>query len=238
MSENTMPGVVLAQRNPVRPDADTRTTFAILVSLSVCHTLNDLNGSLIPALYPLFKTTYQLDFTQVGMIALASQLTASMLQPFVGLVTDRYPKPYSLPIAMSCSLTGLLMLSVANSYPLIVASAALVGVGSSVFHPEASRVARMAFGGRYGFAQSLFQLDRSCGSATGPLLAAFIVLPRGQSSVAWFSLLALLAMVMLTYAVLSATGPSDCWSWGVMATISGVEGVKRDTSPEMPIDSG
>jgi hypothetical protein len=96
----------------------------------------------------------------------------------------------------------------------------------------------MAFGGRYGFAQSLFQLDRSCGSATGPLLAAFIVLPRGQSSVAWFSLLALLAMVMLTYAVLSATGPSDCWSWGVMATISGVEGVKRDALPEMPIDSG
>jgi MFS transporter, FSR family, fosmidomycin resistance protein len=200
MSEKTMPAAVLAQPGPVvRAQVDTATTFPILLSLSLCHTLNDLNGSLIPALYPLFKTTYRLDFAQVGIIALASQLTASMLQPVVGMVTDRYPKPYSLPIAMSSSLIGLLMLSVANSYPLIVVSAALVGVGSSVFHPEASRVARMASGGRYGFAQSLFQLGGSCGSATGPLLAAFVVLPRGQGSVAWFSLLALLAMVMLSY---------------------------------------
>jgi MFS transporter, FSR family, fosmidomycin resistance protein len=200
MRENTMPAAVLAQPGPVvRPQVDIGTTFPILLSLSVCHTLNDLNGSLLPALYPLFKSTYQLDFAQVGIIALASQLTASMLQPVVGIVTDRYPRPYSLPIAMSCSLIGLLMLSVANAYPLIVASAALVGVGSSVFHPEASRVARMASGGRYGFAQSLFQLGGSCGSATGPLLAAFVVLPRGQGSVAWFSLLALLAIVMLTY---------------------------------------
>jgi MFS transporter, FSR family, fosmidomycin resistance protein len=200
MRENTTPAAVLAQPGPVvRPHVDIGTTFPILLSLSVCHTLNDLNGSLLPALYPLFKTTYQLDFAQVGIIALASQLTASMLQPVVGMVTDRHPKPYSLPIAMSCSLIGLLMLSVANAYPLIVASAALVGVGSSVFHPEASRVARMASGGRYGFAQSLFQVGGSCGSATGPLLAAFVVLPRGQGSVAWFSLLALLAMVMLTY---------------------------------------
>src|SRR3954464_11211630 len=136
MSENTIPAAVLAPPEPVvRPHADTGPTFAILLSMSVCHTLNDLNGSLIPALYPLFKTTYNLDFAQIGMIALASQLTASMLQPVVGMVTDRHPKPWSLPIAMSCSFIGLLMLSVANSYPLIVASAALVGVGSSVFHP-------------------------------------------------------------------------------------------------------
>ena len=200
MSENALQAAVLTQPAPVvRPQADAGATLAILVSLSVCHMLNDLNQSLIPALYPLLKTTYQLDFAQIGMIALASQLTASMLQPVVGLVTDRRPQPYSLPIAMTCSLIGLLMLSRANSYALIVASAALVGVGSSVFHPEASRVARMASGGRYGFAQSLFQLGGSCGSATGPLLAAFVVLPRGQGSVAWFSLVALLAMAMLTY---------------------------------------
>jgi FSR family fosmidomycin resistance protein-like MFS transporter len=200
MSENTMPAAAIAPSGPaVRPQVDTGTTFAILVSLSVCHMLNDLNQSLVPALYPLLKTSYRLDFAQIGLITLASQLTASMLQPVVGLVTDRRPQPFSLPVAMSCSLVGLLLLSVANSYSLILVAAALVGVGSSVFHPEASRVARMASGGRYGFAQSLFQLGGSCGSAAGPLLAAFVVLPRGQGTVGWFSLVALLAMAMLTY---------------------------------------
>src|SRR3984957_852253 len=200
MSENALQAAVLTQPAPVvRPQADAGATLAILVSLSVCHMLNDLNQSLIPALYPLLKTTYQLDFAQIGMIALASQLTASMLQPVVGLVTDRRPQPYSLPIAMTCSLIGLLMLSMAGSYTMILVSAALVGIGSSVFHPEASRVARMASGGRYGFAQSLFQLGGSAGSAIGPLLAAFIVVPRGQGSVGWFSLVALVAMALLTY---------------------------------------
>ncbi len=200
MSENTLPAAAMVQSGPiVRPNADTGTTFAILMSLSVCHMLNDLNQSLVPALYPILKTSYGLDFAQIGLIALASQLTASMLQPVVGLVTDRYPQPFSLPVAMTCSLVGLLMLSMANSYSLILVSAALVGVGSSVFHPEASRVARMASGGRYGFAQSLFQLGGSAGSATGPLLAAFVVAPRGQGSIAWFSLVALLAMALLTY---------------------------------------
>jgi MFS transporter, FSR family, fosmidomycin resistance protein len=200
MSENTMPAAILPQAAPVvRPAVDTGATFAILVSLSVCHMLNDLNQSLVPALYPILKQSYHLDFAQIGLITLAFQLTASMLQPIVGMVTDRRPQPFSLPVAMSCSLIGLLMLSVAHSYPMILISAALVGVGSSVFHPEASRVARMASGGRYGFAQSLFQLGGSTGSAVGPLLAAFIVLPRGQGSVAWFSMLALVAMVMLSY---------------------------------------
>jgi FSR family fosmidomycin resistance protein-like MFS transporter len=200
MSENTMPTAVMAQTGPlVRPQADTGTTFAILMSLSICHMLNDLNQSLVPALYPILKASYRLDFAQIGMITLAVQLTASMLQPVVGMVTDRRPQPFSLPVAMSCSLVGLLLLSVANSYPMILGSAALVGVGSSVFHPEASRVARMASGGRYGFAQSLFQLGGATGSAIGPLLAAFIVLPHGQGSIAWFSLIALLAMALLTY---------------------------------------
>ncbi len=174
------------------------TTFAILVSLSVCHLLNDMNQSLVPALYPILKDSYRLDFGQIGLITLAFQLTASMLQPVVGMVTDRRPQPFSLPIAMGCSLIGLLLLSVANSYPMILLAAALVGLGSSVFHPESSRVARMASGGRHGFAQSLFQVGGSTGSAIGPLLAAFIVVPRGQGSVAWFSAAALLAMVLLT----------------------------------------
>lgn len=179
--------------------ADSTTTFAILVSLSVCHLLNDMNQSLVPALYPVLKDNYQLDFAQIGLITLAFQLTASMLQPVVGLVTDRHPQPFSLPIAMGCSLIGLLMLSMATSYPVILLSAALVGIGSSVFHPESSRVARMASGGRYGFAQSLFQVGGSAGSAIGPLLAAFIVVPRGQTSIAWFSAAALLAIALLTY---------------------------------------
>jgi FSR family fosmidomycin resistance protein-like MFS transporter len=174
------------------------TTFAILVSLSVCHLLNDMNQSLVPALYPVFKETYRLDFGQIGLIALASQLTASMLQPVVGMVTDRRPQPYSLPIAMGCSLIGLLLLAVAGNYLTILLAAALVGVGSSVFHPESSRVARMASGGRHGFAQSLFQVGGSTGSAIGPLLAAFIVVPRGQGSVAWFSAAALLAILLLS----------------------------------------
>jgi len=192
LSENT----VTAPRT-VAPAGSETTTFAILVSLSVCHLLNDMNQSLVPALYPILKDTYSLDFGQIGLITLAFQLTASMLQPVVGMVTDRRPQPYSLPIAMTCSLVGLLLLSVAHNYPTILLAAALVGLGSSVFHPESSRVARMASGGRHGFAQSLFQVGGSTGSAIGPLLAAFIVVPRGQGSVAWFSAAALLAIFLL-----------------------------------------
>ena len=193
MSENT----VTARPAAAQAGSET-TTFAILVSLSVCHLLNDMNQSLVPALYPILKDSYRLDFGQIGLIALASQLTASMLQPVVGMVTDRRPQPYSLPIAMGCSLIGLLLLAVADNYPTILLAAALVGVGSSVFHPESSRVARMASGGRHGFAQSLFQVGGSTGSAIGPLLAAFIVVPRGQGSVAWFSAAALLAILLLS----------------------------------------
>jgi len=180
----------------VRP-AETM-TFAILASLSICHLLNDLNQSLVPAIYPILKTSYHLDFAQIGLITLAFQLTASMLQPVVGIVTDRRPMPYSLPVAMGFTLVGLLMLAVAHSFGAIIVAAGLVGVGSSVFHPEASRVARLASGGRHGFAQSLFQVGGSTGSAIGPLLAAFIVVPHGQGSIAWFSGVALVAILMLT----------------------------------------
>jgi FSR family fosmidomycin resistance protein-like MFS transporter len=170
----------------------------ILISLSFCHMLNDLMQSLIPALYPMLKADFRLDFTQIGLITLAFQLTASLLQPTVGFYTDKRPQPYSLAVGMGSTLIGLILLSQAHNYTMVLVSAALVGVGSAVFHPEASRVARMASGGRYGFAQSLFQVGGNLGGAIGPLLAALIILPRGQGAIAWFSLSALLAMLVLT----------------------------------------
>jgi MFS transporter, FSR family, fosmidomycin resistance protein len=174
-----------------------RTAFKILSAISLTHFLNDMIQSLIFAIYPLLKGNYALSFAQVGLITLAFQFTASVLQPAVGLYTDRYPKPYSLFCGMGITLTGLLLLSIAHTYEVILIAAALVGTGSSVLHPESSRVARMASGGRYGLAQSIFQVGGNTGSAMGPLLAAWIVIPRGQSSVAWFSLAALLAMIVL-----------------------------------------
>ena len=174
-----------------------RATLGILLALSASHMMNDTMQSLISALYPMLKDDFHLDFTQVGLITLAFQLTASILQPLVGMYADKRPMPYSLAIGMGSTLVGLLLLSVANSFLGVLAAAALVGVGSSVFHPESSRVARMASGGRYGFAQAVFQVGGNTGSALGPLLAAFIVVPAGQRSVGWFSLLALLAIVVL-----------------------------------------
>jgi MFS transporter, FSR family, fosmidomycin resistance protein len=173
------------------------TTFAIILSLSFCHLLNDMMQSLVPALYPILKDNYALSFSQVGLITLAFQFTASMLQPLVGMYTDKNPKPYSLVAGMGFTLVGLLVLSQATSYPVILLSAATIGMGSSVFHPEASRVARLAAGGRYGLAQSLFQIGGNMGSAGGPLLAAFVVVPRGQGSLAWFSAAAMVAMIIL-----------------------------------------
>ena len=174
------------------------TSYAVLFAISFCHLLNDTMQALLPALYPLLKSAFDLDFGQIGLITLTFQLTASLLQPAVGLYTDHRPKPYSLVAGMGLSLAGLLVLSVAPSFPLLLVSAALVGMGSAVFHPESSRVARMASGGRHGLAQSLFQVGGNTGSALGPLLAAFIVVPRGQRSVAWFSAAALAGMVILT----------------------------------------
>jgi FSR family fosmidomycin resistance protein-like MFS transporter len=203
VSENTVASIPVASGAGSIPRSsaavsDSSTTFTILISLSLCHFLNDMNQSLVPAIYPVLKESYGLDFGQIGLITLAFQLTASLLQPVVGLVTDKRPTPFSLPVAMGCSLLGLLLLSVASSFPMILTAAAMVGLGSSVFHPESSRVARMASGGRYGFAQSLFQLGGASGSALGPLLAAFVVVPHGQGSIALFSGAALLAILLLT----------------------------------------
>lgn len=174
------------------------TVVTVLAAVSFCHFLNDLIQSLLPAIYPLLKDRYALDFGQIGLLTLTYQITASLLQPMVGYYTDRRPTPYSLPIGMSFTLAGLLLLSLASSFSVLLLAAALVGTGSSVFHPESSRIARLASGGRHGFAQSFFQVGGNAGSAAGPLLAAFIVLPYGQRSIAWFSLAALLAIVLLT----------------------------------------
>lgn len=179
------------------PARQTTAAFTVLVAISFCHFLNDVSQSLIPALYPLLKGSFRLDFGQIGLITFTFQLTASLLQPLVGLYTDHRPQPYSLTAGMCCTLLGLLLLSTASSFGTVLASAALVGLGSAVFHPESSRVARLASGGQHGLAQSLFQVGGNAGSAAGPLLAAFLVLPRGQSSIAWCSLIALLGAIVL-----------------------------------------
>jgi len=193
------PHPVAADVAAAPPAADAaRTALPILLMLSTCHLLNDMIQSLLPAIYPLLKTSFALDFGQIGLITLTFQLTASLLQPFVGIYTDRHPLPYSLAAGMGCTLAGLLLLSHATTFPMLLLAAALIGSGSSVFHPESSRVARMASGGRHGLAQSVFQVGGNVGSAIGPLLAAFIVMPRGQGSVAWFALAALAGIVLLT----------------------------------------
>ena len=171
--------------------------FSVIMALSFSHFLNDMMQSLVPALYPMWKSEYGLSFAQIGLISLVTQVTSSLLQPAVGLFSDHRPQPYSLAAGMGATLIGLLLLASAGSYPILMLAAALVGIGSAVFHPEASRVARLASGGRHGLAQSLFQVGGNIGSSLGPILAAFIVIPRGQSSIAWFSSAALLAMTVL-----------------------------------------
>jgi len=174
-----------------------KTAFNILGAISVCHLLNDMLSSLLPSIYPLLKDSFHLDFAQVGLITLTYQTTASLLQPLVGYYTDRKPMPYSLPVGMGLTLAGLLFLSIAGNFITLLMAAALVGTGSSVFHPESSRVARMASGGQHGLAQSLFQVGGNAGLSLGPLMAAFIVMPRGQSSIAWFSVAAMAGILIL-----------------------------------------
>ena len=186
------------QTAPLNPACPVRQTdFKVLGAISFSHFLNDTIQSLMLAIYPLFKTGFGLSFAQIGLITLAFQCTASLLQPVVGIYTDRHPQPFSLALGMGCSLAGLLLLALAGSFPMVLLAAALVGTGSSVFHPESARVARMASGGRHGLAQSIFQVGGNAGAATGPLLAAWVVLPHGQRSIAVFSLVALLAMIVL-----------------------------------------
>ena len=173
------------------------TVYTILFGISFSHLLNDTLQSLIPSIYPLLKDTFKLSFTQVGLITLTFQLSASLLQPFVGFYTDKKPQPFSLAIGMGFTLIGLMSISFANSFPTVLLSVALIGLGSSVFHPEASKIAYMASGGKRGLAQSIFQVGGNTGTAIGPLLAALIVVPYGRSHILYFSILALLAILVL-----------------------------------------
>ena len=192
------------EQNPIAVDSTTaintsQTVFPILLALSFCHLLNDTMQSLIPSIYPMVKESFQLNFTQIGLITFTFQVSASVLQPVVGAYTDKRPQPFALAVGMCFTLLGLISLSLANSFNLVLLSVGLIGVGSAVFHPEASRVARMASGGKHGMAQSLFQVGGNAGSSLGPLLAALILLPYGRFQVIWFSLVALLAIVILSW---------------------------------------
>jgi FSR family fosmidomycin resistance protein-like MFS transporter len=169
----------------------------IIGAVALAHLINDLIQAVLPSIYPMLKASYGLTFTQVGLITLTFQLTASLLQPWVGYHTDRHPKPWLLPAGTVCTLVGILMMSVVASFPMILLAAGLIGIGSSTFHPEASRVARLASGGRFGLAQSTFQVGGNAGSAFGPLLAAAIIIPYGQGNVAWFGLFTLFALFVL-----------------------------------------
>lgn len=181
----------------VRP-APSALSMPVLLAASLCHFLNDLMQSLFSASYPVFKSNFDLTFTQIGILTLAYQLSASILQPLVGLFTDARPQPYSLPVGMGFSMAGLVTLGFAPDYGVLLLGAVLLGIGSSIFHPESSRLARLASGGAHGLAQSVFQVGGNVGSALGPLLVAFVVLPFGQGSLAWFALIALIGMAVLT----------------------------------------
>jgi FSR family fosmidomycin resistance protein-like MFS transporter len=181
-----------------RPAAPRGASFRVLGMISTAHLINDMMQSLIIAIYPILKGEFSLSFTQIGLISLTYQLTASLFQPLVGLYTDRKPVPYSLPVGMTFTMSGLLLLAWSPSFAMVLLAAALVGTGSSIFHPESSRVARMASGGQHGLAQSLFQVGGNTGSALGPLVAAAVIVPHGKSSVAWFGVVALVGIVLLS----------------------------------------
>jgi FSR family fosmidomycin resistance protein-like MFS transporter len=184
---------------PLSAPSSSQTLLRVLTAASFCHLLNDMVQSLLPSIYPILKSSFHLNFTQIGILTLTFQITASLLQPVIGHLGDRTPRPFALPIGMTFTLAGLLLLAVAPTFGWLIFAASLVGIGSAIFHPESSRIARMASGGRHGFAQSFFQVGGNAGSAIGPLLAAFIVLPRGQIGMAWFAIPAILAICILIW---------------------------------------
>ena len=202
---------VAATRTETLVEVGPKVVYKVLAAISICHLLNDMMSSLLPAIYPLLKTSFNLNFAQVGLITLTYQTTASLLQPMIGYYTDKKPHPFSLPVGMGATLIGLILLAAARTFPALLVAAALVGTGSSVFHPESSRVARMASGGQHGLAQSIFQVGGNAGLSFGPLLAAFFVLPRGQNSLAWFSLAALAGMILLTGVSSWAKNHAEGW---------------------------
>jgi MFS transporter, FSR family, fosmidomycin resistance protein len=196
----TSPTIAVQEIEAPQPlPAPEGTLLRVLAAVSFCHLVNDMLQSLLPSIYPILKSSFHLNFSQIGLLTLTFQITASLLQPFIGHFTDRRPMPYSLPIGMSCTLVGLVLLAFAPTFGLLLFAASLFGVGSAIFHPESSRVARMASGGKHGFAQSFFQVGGNSGSAIGPLLAAFIILPVGQRGVLWFALAAVVGIAVLSW---------------------------------------
>lgn len=191
--ESTSPATTIAEPKKLVQ----QTVYSILFTISIAHFINDMLQSVIPSIYPLIKQRFSLNFTQIGLITFTYQITASILQPFVGLYTDKKPKPYSLAIGMGFTLSGLALASFAGSFYIMLMAVSLIGIGSSIFHPESSRVAHLASGGKKGLAQSIFQLGGNAGSAIGPLLAALIVIPYGQSNVIWFCLVAFAGIMVL-----------------------------------------
>jgi MFS transporter, FSR family, fosmidomycin resistance protein len=189
-------GPVVTPGKPLNGGAS-RTLFRVLAAISFCHLLNDMVQSLLPSIYPILKSQFHLDFTHLGLLTLTYQVVASLLQPIIGQFTDKRPKPYALATGMTFTLCGLLLLAVAPTFHWLLIGSCLIGMGSAIFHPESSRIARMASGGKHGFAQSFFQVGGNSGSAIGPLLAAFIVLPQGQKGMAWFAIPAVVGIVIL-----------------------------------------
>ncbi len=198
MAQPTATAPIPAEIETAAPaSAAAKAAVGVLAAVSLCHLLNDMIQSLLPSIYPILKLSFHLDFGQIGMITLVYQIVASLLQPFIGLYTDRRPMPYALAVGMCFTLAGILLLAIASSFKMLLLAAAVVGTGSAVFHPESSRIARLASGGQHGFAQSFFQVGGNTGSAVGPLLAALIVLPLGLRGVAWFSIAAVAGIVVL-----------------------------------------
>ncbi|WP_034349795.1 MFS transporter [Herbaspirillum sp. GW103] len=197
-SNATAPASATASANSPAAIAAQPLVMSIILACGGAHLINDMIQALLPSIYPMLKTGYGLSFTQVGLITLTFQVTASLLQPWIGMYTDRHPQPWLLPSGAVATLSGIVLLALAGSFGAFLLAAALIGIGSSTFHPEASRIARMASGGRFGLAQSTFQVGGNAGSAFGPLLAAAIVVPYGQGNVAWFVLLSVLAIVVLS----------------------------------------
>jgi MFS transporter, FSR family, fosmidomycin resistance protein len=221
---------VTIQTNPVAGSPGTAAAMPILLALSLTHLLNDLIQSLIPAIYPIIKEAYKLDYGQIGIITLTFQLTASIFQPVVGHFTDKRPMPYSSVAGMGSTLIGLIVLAYAGSYATLLVGSALVGLGSSIFHPEATRLARNASGGQLGLAQGIFQVGGQTGGALGPLLAAFIVVPKGQVSLAWFSAAALVAMALMVW--------TARWQTGFLNAVAAASKDKPAKSTPAPIASG
>jgi FSR family fosmidomycin resistance protein-like MFS transporter len=226
MTSPAVTHIEISAPQPVPLPTPEGTLLPVLAAVSVCHLINDMIQSLLPSIYPILKSSFHLDFGQIGLITLTFQITASLLQPFIGLFTDKRPMPWSLPVGMTTTLVGLVMLAWAPTYGLLLIAASLFGIGSAIFHPESSRVARMASGGKHGFAQSVFQVGGNSGSAIGPLLAALIILPIGQRGVLWFSIATIIGILVLSWV--------SRWYKARLEHLRSLPAAQREVRPTLP----